>query len=282
MLQRIYGTAWETREQLDEHLRIQAEAKLRDHRMLGKNLKLFSIQQDAGGGLVFWHPRGARVRRLIEDYWKQTHVDSGYELLYTPHMASLDLWKTSGHFDFYQEGMFDQMEVEGAQYQIKPMNCPFHVLVYKDEPHSYRDLPIRWAELGTVYRYERSGTLHGLFRVRGFTQDDAHIFCLPEQLSDEILGVLDLTETILTKFGFNEYEVMLSTRPEKSVGTDEIWDKSEAALVDALNRKGWVYNVDEQVSAAVFAQDTALAQDEAHAQRTARTAHGLHGPQQRP
>lgn len=245
MLQRIYGTAWETADQLKEHQRLVAEAKRRDHRTLGKALKLFSIQQEAGGGLVFWHPKGARVRRMIEEYWKSAHLDAGYELLYTPHMASIDLWKTSGHFDFYKDGMFDQMEVEGAEYQIKPMNCPFHVLVYKDELRSYRELPLRWAELGTVYRYERSGTLHGLFRVRGFTQDDAHIFCLPEQLADEILGVLDLTETILSKFGFTEYEVMLSTRPEKAVGSDEIWDKATNALRAALFRKGWDFDVDE-------------------------------------
>jgi len=245
MLQRIYGTAWESAEQLAEHKRLQDEAKRRDHRAIGKQLRLFSIQQEAGGGLVFWHPRGARVRRLMEDFWREAHTAGGYELLYTPHMASLDLWKTSGHFDFYADGMFDQMEVEGAQYQIKPMNCPFHVLTYKDEKRSYRDLPLRWAELGTVYRYERSGTLNGLFRVRGFTQDDAHIFCLPEQLADEIQGVLDLTETILTKFGFTEYEVMLSTRPDKAVGSNEIWDKATAALREALGAKGWEYAVDE-------------------------------------
>jgi len=245
MLQRIYGTAWETAEQLEEHKRLLEEAKRRDHRTLGKALKLFSIQPDAGGGLVFWHPKGARVRRMIEEYWKTMHLANGYELLFTPHMASLDLWKTSGHFDFYKDGMFDQMEVEGAQYQIKPMNCPFHVLIYKDELRSYRELPLRWAELGTVYRYERSGTLHGLFRVRGFTQDDAHIFCLPEQLADEIVGVLDLTESILTKFGFTEYEVMLSTRPDKSVGSDDIWDKATESLRAALGRKGWDYEVDE-------------------------------------
>ena len=182
MLQRIYGTAWENKAQLEEYERLQAEAKRRDHRVLGKQLNLFSIQQDAGGGLVFWHPKGARIRRMIEEYWQEEHLRDGYEILYTPHMASLELWKTSGHFDFYKEGMFDQMEVEGASYQLKPMNCPFHVLVFKDQLRSYRDLPVRWAELGTVYRYERSGTLHGLFRVRGFTQDDAHIFCLPEQV----------------------------------------------------------------------------------------------------
>lgn len=186
-----------------------------------------------------------QIRRGIEDFWKDAHVDAGYELLYTPHVANLDLWKTSGHFDFYAEGMFDQMDVEGDLYQIKPMNCPFHCLVYKDALRSYRDLPFRWAELGTVYRYERSGTLHGLFRVRGFTQDDAHIFCLPSQLTDEILGVLDLTEDILTRFGFDSYEIMLSTRPEKSVGSDAIWDAATNALIAALERKGWAYTVNE-------------------------------------
>ena len=226
-------------------MRLQKEAKRRDHRKIGKDLNLFSIQQAAGGGLVFWHPKGASMRMAMEDYWKSAHLEGGYELLNTPHMASIELWKTSGHFDFYKDGMFDQMEVEGADYQLKPMNCPFHVLVFKDSQPSYRDLPKRWAELGTVYRYERSGTLHGLFRVRGFTQDDAHIFCLPEQLTDEITQVLDLTEEILTKFGFTEYEINLSTRPDKSVGTDEIWDKSTAALVSALDRKGWDYLVDE-------------------------------------
>ena len=245
MLQRVYGTAWENAAQLAAHEELQKEAKRRDHRTIGKALDLFSIQQEAGGGLVFWHPKGAQVRSLLEGYWKEAHLKGGYELLYTPHMASVDLWKTSGHFDFYKDGMFDQMEVEGADYQLKPMNCPFHVLVFKDSQPSYRDLPKRWAELGTVYRYERSGTLHGLFRVRGFTQDDAHIFCLPEQLTDEITQVLDLTEEILTKFGFTEYEINLSTRPDKSVGTDEIWDKSTAALVSALDRKGWDYLVDE-------------------------------------
>jgi threonyl-tRNA synthetase len=168
-LQRIYGTAWETPEQLEAYLTQKAEAKRRDHRKIGQGLDLFSIQEDAGGGLVFWHPKGARMRLTIEDYWRKTHLDGDYELLYTPHIANLDLWKTSGHFDFYRESMFDQMEIETQQYQIKPMNCPFHVLTYQNHLHSYRDLPIRWAELGTVYRYERSGTLHGLMRVRGFT-----------------------------------------------------------------------------------------------------------------
>merc|ERR1719502_874333 len=245
MLQRIYGTAWENAEQLAEYQRLQAEAKRRDHRLIGKQLNLFSIQQTAGGGLVFWHPKGATMRNLMEDYWKSAHLETGYELLNTPHMANIDLWKTSGHFDFYKDDMFSQMQVEGDDYQIKPMNCPFHVLTFKDAPRSYRDLPIRWAELGTVYRYERSGALNGLFRVRGFTQDDAHIFCLPEQLTGEILGVLDLTERILTKFGFTDYEVMLSTRPEKAIGTDDIWELATGALEQALQTKGWSYGVDE-------------------------------------
>ncbi len=244
-LQRIYGTAWETAEQLQAYLTQKEEAKRRDHRKLGQELDLFSIQEDAGGGLVFWHPKGARMRLLIEDYWRKAHLDAGYELLYTPHIANLDLWKTSGHFDFYRENMFDSMEIEAQQYQLKPMNCPFHVLTYQSHLHSYRELPIRWAELGTVYRYERSGVLHGLMRVRGFTQDDAHIFCLPDQVADEILGVLNLTEKILSDFGFTEYEVNLSTRPAKSVGTDDIWQLATDALVEALNTKGWDYITDE-------------------------------------
>ncbi|GJP48447.1 hypothetical protein CLOM_g7730 [Closterium sp. NIES-68] len=245
MLQRIYGTAWESEGQLQQYKRQVEEAKRRDHRKLGKELGLFSIQEDAGGGLVFWHPRGARVRSMIEEYWRQEHLRRGYELLYTPHMAKLDLWKTSGHYEFYRENMFDQMEVEEEHYQIRPMNCPFHIMLYNDSLHSYRDLPIRWAELGTVYRYERSGTMHGLFRVRGFTQDDAHIFCLPSQIRDEIRGVLDLTETMLTDFGFQQLEINLSTRPEKSVGDDAIWEQATQALREALADKGWEYSVDE-------------------------------------
>ncbi|MEL6461599.1 MAG: threonine--tRNA ligase [Cyanobacteria bacterium J06621_15] len=245
MLQRIYGTAWETPEELQSYLKQREEALKRDHRKLGQQLDLFSIQEDAGGGLVFWHPKGAAIRHIIEDYWRKSHIESGYKLLYTPHIANLDLWKTSGHYDFYNENMFDSMEVEKQAYQIKPMNCPFHVLTYKNKLHSYRELPLRWAELGTVYRYERSGALHGLMRVRGFTQDDAHIFCLPNQIADEILGVLNLTERILSDFGFNNYEINLSTRPSKSVGTDEVWDLATAALKEALDNKGWNYIVDE-------------------------------------
>jgi len=244
-LQRIYGTAWETPEQLQSYLKQKEEAKRRDHRKLGQTLNLFSIQEAAGGGLVFWHPKGARMRLSIEDYWRQAHLQNGYELLYTPHIANRALWQTSGHLDFYQENMFEQMAVESQQYQLKPMNCPFHVLTYQHQLHSYRELPIRWAELGTVYRYERSGVLHGLMRVRGFTQDDAHIFCLPEQVTDEILGVLNLTEQILSDFGFTDYEVNLSTRPAKSVGSDDIWELATSALQKALDIKGWTYAIDE-------------------------------------
>jgi len=245
MLQRIYATAWKDPQQLKTYKKRMEEAKKRDHRLLGKKLDLFSIQEDAGGGLVFWHPKGSTVRRKIEDFWKSEHIAKGYDIVYTPHIANLDLWKTSGHFDFYREGMFDQMDVENEVYQIKPMNCPFHCLMYKDSIRSYRDLPFRWGELGTVYRYERSGTLHGLMRVRGFTQDDAHIFCLPEQLQSEIVDVLKLTEAILTRFGFNKYELMVSTRPDKSVGSDQIWEDATAALVGALDELGWEYGTDE-------------------------------------
>lgn len=245
MLQRIYATAWKDPKQLKAYKKRMEEAKKRDHRMLGKKLDLFSIQEDAGGGLVFWHPKGARIRTKIEDFWKEMHIAQNYDIVYSPHIANLDLWKTSGHFDFYKEGMFDQMDVENEVYQIRPMNCPFHCLMFKDDIRSYRDLPIRWAELGTVYRYERSGTLHGLFRVRGFTQDDAHVFCLPDQLQDEIVDVLKLTKSILSRFGFDKYELMLSTRPEKSVGGDDIWDAATAALVGAMDELGWSYGIDE-------------------------------------
>lgn len=245
MLQRIYGTAWESEEQLKAYLYFKEEAKRRDHRRLGQDLDLFSIQDEAGGGLVFWHPKGAIVRHIIEDAWKRIHVQRGYDLLYTPHVAKIELWKVSGHLDFYRENMYDQMEIEEELYQLRPMNCPYHILVYKRKLHSYRDFPIRVAELGTVYRYELSGSLHGLFRVRGFTQDDAHIFCLENQIKDEIRGVLDLTEEILLQFGFDKYEVNLSTRPEKAVGGDDIWVKATSALKDALKDKGWNYQIDE-------------------------------------
>ena len=244
-LQRIYGTAWETPEQLAEHKRRKVEALRRDHRRLGKDLDLFSIEDEAGAGLVFWHPRGARMRLLIEDFWRQAHFEGGYELLYTPHVADISLWKTSGHLDFYAESMFGPMQVDEREYQLKPMNCPFHVLTYASKLRSYRELPIRWAELGTVYRYERPGVMHGLMRVRGFTQDDAHVFCLPDQISDEILRILDLTERILSTFDFNNYEINLSTRPEKSIGSEAVWDLATKGLTEALERKGWNYKIDE-------------------------------------
>jgi threonyl-tRNA synthetase len=244
-LQRIYGTAWETPDQLAEYKRRKEEALRRDHRRLGKDLDLFSIEDEAGAGLVFWHPRGARMRLLIEDFWRQAHFDDSYELLYTPHVADISLWKTSGHLDFYSESMFGPMQVDERQYQLKPMNCPFHVLTYANTLRSYRELPIRWAELGTVYRYERPGVMHGLMRVRGFTQDDAHVFCLPDQIGDEILRVLNLTERILSTFDFRNYEINLSTRPEKSIGDDDVWDLATRGLVEALERKGWAYKIDE-------------------------------------
>ena len=244
-LQRIYGTAWETPEQLAEHKRRIEEAKRRDHRRIGTDLDLFSIEDEAGAGLVFWHPRGARMRLLIEDFWRQAHFAGGYELLYPPHVADISLWKTSGHLDFYAESMFGPMQVDEREYQLKPMNCPFHVLTYASKLRSYRELPIRWAELGTVYRYERPGVMHGLMRVRGFTQDDAHVFCLPEQISDEILKILDLTERILSAFDFSNYEINLSTRPEKSIGDDAVWDLATKGLIEALERKGWAYKIDE-------------------------------------
>jgi threonyl-tRNA synthetase len=244
-LQRIYGTAWETADQLSEHRRRKEEALRRDHRRLGKDLDLFSIEDEAGAGLVFWHPRGARMRLLIEDFWRQAHFEGEYELLYTPHVADISLWKTSGHLDFYAESMFGPMEVDDRQYQLKPMNCPFHVLTYASKLRSYRELPIRWAELGTVYRYERPGVMHGLMRVRGFTQDDAHVFCLPEQISDEILRILNLTERILSTFDFSNYEINLSTKPDKAIGDDAVWDLATKGLIEALERKGWNYKIDE-------------------------------------
>jgi threonyl-tRNA synthetase len=244
-LQRIYGTAWETPEQLAEYQRRKAEALRRDHRRLGTDLDLFSIEDEAGAGLVFWHPRGARMRLLIEDFWRQAHFEAGYELLYTPHVADLSLWKTSGHLDFYAESMFGPMQVDERQYQLRPMNCPFHVLTYASRLRSYRELPIRWAELGTVYRYERPGVMHGLMRVRGFTQDDAHVFCLPEQITGEILAVLNLTERILSTFDFRSYEIHLSTRPEKSIGEDGVWELATKGLIEALELKGWAYRIDE-------------------------------------
>jgi len=244
MLTRLYGTAFYDKKELKKYLNRLEEAKKRDHRKLGKQLGLFTIQDEVGPGLILWQPRGAQLRRLIEDYWKDEHYKFGYELLYTPHIARQDLWKTSGHLDFYGENMYSAMEIDEVAYQLKPMNCPFHIGIYNANKHSYREFPIRWCELGTVYRYERTGALHGLMRVRGFTQDDAHIFCRPEQLEDEIFNIIDLNLHILKTFGFDDYDVYLSTRPEKYVGSDEHWELSTEALKQAMEKKGLAYEVD--------------------------------------
>lgn len=244
MLQRIYGTAYPRKSQLEEHLRLIEEAKKRDHRRLGRELDLFSVSDEIGPGLILWHPKGALIRHLIEQFWKEEHFKAGYDLLYTPHIAKLDLWRTSGHVDFYRENMYSPMVVDDVEYEIKPMNCPFHIAVYKSKIRSYRDLPFRWAELGTVYRYERSGVLHGLMRVRGFTQDDAHIFCRPDQIREEILQLLDFTMFFLNTFGFKEYKIFLSTRPEKYVGSDESWELATGALREALGQRKLDYEID--------------------------------------
>jgi threonyl-tRNA synthetase len=244
MLQRIYGVSFFSEKALKEHLKFLEEVKKRDHRRLGKELELFSFHDDIGSGLVLWHPHGAMIRRVIENLWTDEHYRAGYQILYTPHIAKLDLWKKTGHLDFYTENMYSPMEIEGINYEIKPMNCPFHVSVYKSRLRSYKELPIRFAELGTVYRYERSGVLHGLLRVRGFTQDDAHIFCREDQIEVEILNVLELTLFILKTFGFTDYDIYLSTRPEKFVGSEENWQKATKALENALDHKGLNYSID--------------------------------------
>ncbi len=244
MLQRVYGASFDRENDLKEYLAFLEEVKKRDHRRLGKELDLFSINDDIGPGLVLWHPNGAVIRRAIEDFWRDEHARADYKILFSPHIAKLNLWQKSGHWDFYRENMYSPMEIEGLEYELKPMNCPFHIQVYKSNLRSYRELPIRYAELGTVYRYERSGVLHGLLRVRGFTQDDAHIFCMEDQIEDEILRVLDFTLFILKTFGFSEYDVYLSTRPEKYVGAPENWERSIGALKQALEVKGLAYSVD--------------------------------------
>lgn len=244
MLQRIYGTAFPDRKALKQHLRLLEEARKRDHRRLGKDLDLYSITDEVGPGLVCWHPRGARIRLAIEDFWRHQHLANGYELLFTPHVAKIQLWETSGHTGFYRENMFSPMDVEGQEYLVKPMNCPFHIQIYKSRLRSHRDLPRRWAELGTVYRYERSGVLHGLLRVRGFTQDDAHLFCRPDQLEDEIQEVIRFTLFILKTFGFETFDVFLSTRPEKYVGSLEGWEMATDALKNALEKTGLDFSID--------------------------------------
>ncbi|MBV51601.1 MAG: threonine--tRNA ligase [Nitrospinae bacterium] len=244
ILQRIYGTAWNTDKELRIYLKRLEEAKKRDHRKLGKELDLFSVSDDIGPGLILWHPKGSRIRCLMEDFWKAEHFANGYEMVHSPHAAKVDMWKTSGHMDFYKDNIFSPMDIEGKEYVMKPMNCPFHIQIYKTRLRSYRDLPLRFAELGTVYRYERSGVLHGLLRVRGFTQDDAHLFCRPNQIEEEIVKVLDLILLILRSFGFNEYKVYLSTRPDKFVGSEEGWEKATNALKQALEKSELEYEVD--------------------------------------
>jgi len=244
MLQRIYGTSFNNSKDLKKYLDFLEEVKKRDHRRLGKELDLFSINDEIGSGLVLWHPNGAIIRKTIEDFWRNEHQKADYKLLYTPHIAKLELWKRSGHLDFYSENMYSPMEVEGVDYELKPMNCPFHLSVFKSSLRSYRNLPIRYAELGTVYRFERSGVLHGLLRVRGFTQDDAHIFCREDQIEEEILRVLDFTLFMLRTFGFDSYDIYLSTRPDKYVGSPENWERSTNALKMALEAKGLNFMVD--------------------------------------
>ncbi|HHT9125719.1 MAG TPA: threonine--tRNA ligase [Candidatus Brocadiia bacterium] len=249
MLQRIYGTAFTQKDALENYLKLLEEAKKRDHRKLGKDLDLFSFQEECGAGLVLWHPKAGRIRTIIEDFWRKEHYKRGYEVVYTPHIAKLDLWKTSGHWNFYRESMFSPLDIEGQEYLLKPMNCPFAILMYKSQLRSYRDLPFRWAELGTVYRYERTGVLHGLLRVRGFTQDDAHIFCTPDQFESEVISVIDLAQFMLTSFGFKEYEIELSVRgkgeKEKYIGGDATWELAEGALQQALERKHLSYTLGE-------------------------------------
>ena len=221
MLQRIYGTAFESQDALDTHLSNLEEAKKRDHRKLGKELDLFSIDDQVGSGLIIWHPNGAIIRTLIEDMWKKEHYLSNYNLIFTPHVGKANLWETSGHLEFFKENMFSAIEMDNVDYYLKPMNCPFHIKYYQSDIRSYRDLPLRTSEIGTVYRYERAGVLHGLLRVRGLTQDDAHIFCRPDQVEEEINGVLDLTLKIMHTFGFNDFSIKISTKPTKAVGEDE-------------------------------------------------------------
>lgn len=245
MLTRIYATAWTNPKDLRLYLQKLEEIEKRDHRRLGKELDLFSFHEEAGPGLVYWHPRGARIRMAIENFWKDQHYANGYEMVYTPHVGKAWLWETSGHLGFYKESMYSSMEMDKADYYAKPMNCPFHIMIYRNSKHSYRDLPFRWAELGTVYRYEKAGALHGLLRVRGFTQDDAHIFCTPEQMDAEIREVLRFSLFMLRSFGFEEIGAYLSTRPEKSVGEPQRWDAATESLRKAIEAEGLEYGVDE-------------------------------------
>ena len=244
MLQRIYGVAFDRQTDLETHLAQLAEAARRDHRKLGRELDLYSIHEEIGPGLICWHPKGAVVRQIIEDFWKAEHRKQGYDIVYTPHVAKIDLWKTSGHWDFYRNYLYSPMEVEEQQYILKPMNCLGHIMIYQSQIRSYRDLPIRYAELGTVYRYERAGVLYGLARVRGFTQDDAHIFCRSDQIEAEVAGVVKLAQFMMTTFGFTDYELLLSTRPEKYAGTPEMWEQATGSLNHVLDALDLPYKID--------------------------------------
>jgi threonyl-tRNA synthetase len=243
MLQRIYGVAFATQKELDNYLKVLEESEKRDHRQVGQALDLFSLPEEIGGGLPVWHPKGAILREQIENFWKETHKEHGYEYVYTPHIGNINLWKKSGHLEFYRENLYAPMKIDKQEYLIKPMNCPFHITIYQSQLRSYKELPIRYCELGTVYRYERSGVLHGLIRVRGFTQDDAHIFCREDQLESEILGVIKLADFMMKTFGF-KYKAYLSTKPDKAIGSDKIWKASTKALENALKKSQTLYKVD--------------------------------------
>jgi len=245
MLTRIYGTAWENPKDLKAHLASLEEIEKRDHRRIGKEMELYSTHEEAGAGLIYWHPNGGRMRVAIEDFWRQLHYRNGYEILFSPHIGKSWLWETSGHLGFYKENMYSPIEIDNQEYYLKPMNCPFHILIYNNKGHSYRDLPLRWAELGTVYRYERSGVLHGLLRVRGFTQDDAHIICTPEQMESEIREVLRFSLGLWKVFGFKDIKAYLATRPEGSIGEQSRWDAALENLRRAIDSEGLAYEVDE-------------------------------------
>lgn len=245
MLQRIYGISFPAKDELDAYLTRLEEIKRRDHRKIGKDLDLFSISEESGGGLVLWHPRGALIRKTIEDFWRDEHQKSGYDFVYSPHVGRGTLWETSGHLGFYRENMYSSMDVEGQEYYVKPMNCPFHIMIYKNKLRSYRELPMRYAELGTVYRFERSGVLHGLLRVRGFTQDDAHIFVAPEEMEQEVIRVLDFVVKMLRTFGFEDFKAYIATKPEKAVGDDVMWQQATQALKVAADKANLAYEMDE-------------------------------------